>query len=78
MGHGLFGGTSWREARLRDSSPSDVVVSQIVWDQLRGHRGGGIDLSFVRVAKNNWPIGLNQDFQRKRSKIKRIGRLFSA
>jgi hypothetical protein len=29
-------------------------------------------------AKNNRPIGLNRDIQRKRSEIKPIGRLFSA
>jgi hypothetical protein len=29
----------------------DIVISQIaVWGQLRGRRGGGVDLSFVRVA----------------------------
>jgi hypothetical protein len=34
--------------------------------------------TILRAAKNNRPIGLNQDSQRKRFKIKRIGRLFSA
>ena len=34
--------------------------------------------SFVRVAKNNRPIGLNQNIKRKRSEIKWIGRLFCA
>jgi hypothetical protein len=32
----------------------DIVISQIVWGQLRGHRGGGIDLSFVRVDDTTW------------------------
>jgi hypothetical protein len=27
-----------------------------VWDQLRGRRGGGIDLSFVRVGVYNRPM----------------------
>jgi len=35
-------------------------------------------ISIVRVAKNNRPIGLNQNIKRKRSEIKWIGRLFCA
>jgi len=31
-----------------------------------------------RLAKNNRPIGLNQNIKRKRSEIKWIGRLFCA
>jgi hypothetical protein len=36
---------------------------------------GQIQATNFRIAKNNRPIGLNQSFQRKRSEIKRIGRL---
>jgi hypothetical protein len=32
------------------SSPGGRKALEAVWGQLRGHRGGGIDLSFVRVA----------------------------
>ena len=32
------------------TEPLKDASSKAVWGQLRGHRGGGIDLSFVRVA----------------------------
>jgi hypothetical protein len=36
-------------SRLRESNPTQLPRFA-VWGQLRGHRGGSIDLSFVRVA----------------------------
>jgi hypothetical protein len=40
---------TFRGGRRSEQSGSDASQNA-VWGQLRGHRGGGIDLSFVRAA----------------------------
>lgn len=54
-----FGQGSWPEVRFCETYRHRMPTSsKAVSDQLRGHRGGGTDLSFVRVAEN--PLGIHR------------------